>query len=277
MKLGRLLLRLVVGGFFVGHGTQKLFGWFGGHGLDATGSFFEHLGLRPGKRHALAAGAAEAGGGTLIALGAATPLAASVLTATMLTAINRVHLRNGPWVTNGGYEYNVVLIAAVLALTETGPGSPSVDDGAAGSRSTVPGGPRWRCAGRARRSRRRTPPPRPRRLPKPPAETGSTARRVPGGSPSPPRNRPDLGPASRCTATPAITSPTAASSAALGSCAEHHHADHHRSRRQQRDHQRVGRPAQAGHRELVGHVGDHRRADADAHPGQQRDRISDRP
>ena len=127
MKLGRLILRFAVGGFFVGHGTQKLFGWFGGHGLDATARMFESLGLRPGKRHAVAAGAAEAGGGALIALGAATPLAASVLTATMLTAIHRVHLKNGPWATNGGYEYNAVLIAAVLALAETGPGAPSVD------------------------------------------------------------------------------------------------------------------------------------------------------
>jgi putative oxidoreductase len=60
MKIGRLLLRLTVGGFFIGHGTQKLFGWFGGHGLEATGGFFEQLGLRPGKRHAAAAGVAEA-------------------------------------------------------------------------------------------------------------------------------------------------------------------------------------------------------------------------
>ncbi len=125
--LGRLLLRVAVGGFFVGHGTQKLFGWFGGQGIDATAQGFEHLGLRPGKAHAYAAGAAEAGGGALLALGAATPLSASVLTATMLTAINRVHLAKGPWVMKGGYEYNVVLIAAVLALAETGPGSPSVD------------------------------------------------------------------------------------------------------------------------------------------------------
>jgi putative oxidoreductase len=127
MKIGRLLLRLVVGGFFFGHGTQKLFGWFGGYGLDGTGQFFEQLGLRPGRRHALAAGAAEAGGGALLVAGLATPAAASVLTATMLTAINRVHLKNGPWSTNGGYEYNVVLIAAVLALAEVGPGDLSLD------------------------------------------------------------------------------------------------------------------------------------------------------
>jgi putative oxidoreductase len=127
MKIGRLLLRLAVGGFFFGHGTHKLFGWFGGNGLEATAQMFEKLGLRPGKRHALAAGAAEAGGGALLVAGAAVPVAASVLTATMLTAINRVHLKNGPWITKGGYEYNVVLIAAVLALAETGPGPLSVD------------------------------------------------------------------------------------------------------------------------------------------------------
>lgn len=127
MSPGRLLLRSAVGGFFFGHGTQKLFGWFGGNGLDATAGMFESLGLRPGKRHATAAGVAEAGGGALILTGTATPLASSALIATMLTAINRVHLKSGPWITNGGYEYNVVLIAAAAILAETGPGSPSVD------------------------------------------------------------------------------------------------------------------------------------------------------
>jgi putative oxidoreductase len=127
MKIGRLLLRTVVGGLFVGHGTQKLFGWFGGSGLDTTAQGFEQLGLRPGKPNAIAAGAAEAGGGALLALGLETPFAAAVLTATMLTAIHRVHAKNGPWVTNGGYEYNLVLIAAALALTEVGPGPLSLD------------------------------------------------------------------------------------------------------------------------------------------------------
>jgi putative oxidoreductase len=127
MKIGRLLLRLVVGGLFVGHGVQKLFGWLDGPGLDTTAQGFEHLGLRPGKPNAIAAGAAEAGGGALLALGLETPFAASVLTATMLTAIHRVHASKGPWVTNGGYEYNVVLIAAALALAEVGPGPLSLD------------------------------------------------------------------------------------------------------------------------------------------------------
>lgn len=127
MKLGRLLLRLTVGGFFVGHGTQKLFGWFGGHGLEATSQGFESMGMRPGKPNAIAAGVAEAGGGAALALGFATPVAASVLVATMITAVNRVHLKNGPWASNGGYEYNLVLAAAALALVETGPGDLSID------------------------------------------------------------------------------------------------------------------------------------------------------
>ncbi|HEY3958997.1 MAG TPA: DoxX family protein [Solirubrobacteraceae bacterium] len=135
MKIGRLLLRLVVGGLFVGHGTQKLFGWFGGNGLDATAQGFEQLGLRPGRQNAIAAGSAEAGGGALLALGLQTPLAASVLIATMLTAIHRVHASKGPWVTNGGYEYNLVLIAAALALVDAGPGAFSLD-GARGRERT---------------------------------------------------------------------------------------------------------------------------------------------
>ena len=72
-------------------------------------------------------------------LGAATPLASAALIATMLTAIHRVHLKNGPWVTDQGYEYNLVLIAAAAALAETGPGSPSIDD----ARGSQMYGPKW--------------------------------------------------------------------------------------------------------------------------------------
>jgi putative oxidoreductase len=128
MSIGRLILRTSVGGLFVGHGTQKLFGWFGGGGIDQTAGFFDAIGIRPGRTNAIAAGAAEAGGGALLALGLATPVAATVLTSTMLTAIHRVHLKNGPWITKQGYEYNLVLIAAALALAETGPGSLSLDE-----------------------------------------------------------------------------------------------------------------------------------------------------
>src|SRR4051794_40672336 len=127
MNVGRLLLRGVVGPLFIGHGTQKLFGWFGGHGPDATGGFFESLGLRPGKRHATAAGWSEAAGGALLTLGAFTPLAQAMITGTMTTAIRKVHAAKGPWVTEGGFEYNAVLIAAMAALAESGPGKPSVD------------------------------------------------------------------------------------------------------------------------------------------------------
>jgi putative oxidoreductase len=128
MQLGKLAIRGVVGPLFVGHGTQKLFGWFGGHGLDGTAGFFEQgIGLRPGKRHATAAGLSEALGGALITLGAMTPVAASMVIGTMVTAIRKVHAPKGPWVTEGGYEYNAVLIAAMVALAESGPGKPSID------------------------------------------------------------------------------------------------------------------------------------------------------
>ena len=126
MTIGRLLLRVTVGSLFVGHGMQKLLGWFGGPGLDGTAESFEKLGMKPGRPHALAAGIAETGGGALLAVGYATPLAAATLTATMLTAIERVHAKNGPWAANQGYEYNLVLIGAVLALAETGPGTPAL-------------------------------------------------------------------------------------------------------------------------------------------------------
>src|SRR4051812_7559849 len=138
MDLGRTALRSVVGPLFVGHGTQKLFGWFGGHGMDGTGGFFENLGLRPGKRHATAAGAAQTTRGVLLTLGAATPVAATMISTIMLTAIRKVHFAKGPWVTQGGYEYNLALIALATALVETGPGRFSVDAKAF---------PRWKGTG----------------------------------------------------------------------------------------------------------------------------------
>lgn len=127
MALGHTLFRVAVGGTLFAHGAQKLFGWFGGHGIEGTSGFFEQLGLRPGKRHATAAGWSEAAGGALLTLGALTPLAQAMITGTMLTAIRKVHAQNGPWVTANGYEYNLTLIALTAALTETGPGRPSVD------------------------------------------------------------------------------------------------------------------------------------------------------
>ena len=127
MGFGRLLLRTVIGGLFIGHGTQKLFGWFGGGGLDATGQGFEAIGLAPGRRNALIAGTAESGGGALLALGLAAPLAEATLISVMLTAIRTVHWEKGPWASNGGYEYNAVLTAALLGLAKAGPGRWSLD------------------------------------------------------------------------------------------------------------------------------------------------------
>ncbi|HEX4673236.1 MAG TPA: DoxX family protein [Solirubrobacteraceae bacterium] len=127
MKLGLTLLRMIVGALFFGHGTQKLFGWFGGHGIEGTAGFFETIGLKPGRKHATAAGAAEAGGGVLVALGFLTPAAAASLIGVMSTAIRKVHGKNGPWVTEGGYEYNLALIAIMVALADVGPGDVSLD------------------------------------------------------------------------------------------------------------------------------------------------------
>lgn len=87
----------------------------------------DKLELRPAKGHALAVAVAETVGGALLMLGAATPLAAATLNGSMFTAIRKVHLEKGPWNTQGGYEYNLVLIAAITALVESGPGRPSVD------------------------------------------------------------------------------------------------------------------------------------------------------
>ena len=142
MKLGLALLRMIVGGLFVGHGTQKLAGWFGGHGIEGTGAFFESLGLRPGRRHAVAAGVSETAGGALLALGLLTPVGASMISGAMLTAIKTVHLEKGPWVSSGGYEYNLTLLAVVFALADLGPGEWSLDE-ALGLRLN---GPLWALA-----------------------------------------------------------------------------------------------------------------------------------
>lgn len=127
MNIGLLLLRLVVGLTLAGHGTQKLFGWFGGYGLSGTGGFLESLGFVPGKRAAFLAGLSETLGGLLLALGLATPLAAAIIVGVMLVAVATVHISKGFWVTSGGYEYNLVLATAALSVAFAGPGAWSVD------------------------------------------------------------------------------------------------------------------------------------------------------
>src|SRR4051812_49719822 len=142
MSVGRLGARLLIGGLFIGHGTQKIFGWFGGPGRAGTEAMMEHIDMRPAKVHALLAGTTETVGGTLLAAGLATPLASAALTGVMTTAIKKVHLPNGPWAANGGWEYNAVLIGAVTALAETGPGTLSLDHLLGTERS----GPAWALA-----------------------------------------------------------------------------------------------------------------------------------
>jgi putative oxidoreductase len=128
VSVGLLVLRVVIGGLFIGHGAQKLFGWFGGHGPRGTGGFFESLGLRPGRVMALGAGLAELCGGVLFACGLLTPLAAALLIAVMVVAIATVHWTHGLWVTEGGFEYNLVLVAAAFAVAAIGAGEWSLDN-----------------------------------------------------------------------------------------------------------------------------------------------------
>jgi len=126
MDLGLLLLRLVLGALLVGHGSQKLFGAFGGHGLEGTGGFFASIGFRPGKPMAFVAGLTELGAGVLLVLGLLTPLASAGVIGTLLVA-GSVHAGKGLWGQNGGYELPLVYatLGAVLALT--GPGAYSLD------------------------------------------------------------------------------------------------------------------------------------------------------
>src|SRR5436190_22534731 len=116
MDLALLVLRVVVGFLFAGHGAQKLFGVFGGGGLDGTAQMFEKLGLRPSGLHARIAGTTEFMGGLLIVLGLLTPFAAAGLIAVMTAAVVTVHGPNGLWSSNRGYEYNLVLAATLFAL-----------------------------------------------------------------------------------------------------------------------------------------------------------------
>jgi len=139
MDVGILLLRLTVGLTLAAHGSQKLFGWFGGYGPDTTGQFMEALGFRPGRRHAIAAGAVELVGGLLLALGFLTPLGAALIASVMVVAAVTVHWKNGFFSASGGYELNLVIGVAALSLAFTGPGALSLDALA----GYAPAGIRW--------------------------------------------------------------------------------------------------------------------------------------
>jgi putative oxidoreductase len=124
--LGLLALRAGVGGALFAHGAQKLFGWFGGGGLEQTGAMFEKLGFRPGKANAIAAGLGEAGGGALLAAGLGTPGAGAAVAGTMIVA-SSMHVENGFFGSKGGFEYPAVLGWSAAALALAGPGSLSLD------------------------------------------------------------------------------------------------------------------------------------------------------
>ncbi|MDX3097056.1 DoxX family protein [Streptomyces sp. ME01-24h] len=124
--LGLLALRLGAGAVLVAHGSQKLFGWFGGHGLEGTGEAMESMGFRPGRHSALASGLAEAGGGTLLALGLATPAAGAAAAGGMAGAVS-VHLPAGFFSASGGFEYPAFLGFTAATIAIAGPGRYSLD------------------------------------------------------------------------------------------------------------------------------------------------------
>lgn len=123
-----LALRIPVGIIFIAHGAQKLFGAFGGYGLEGTGQFMASLGLEPGYLMAVLAGAAEFFGGLLILFGLLTRPAAIVTAITMVVAILTVHIGNGLFMSNGGYEFGLALLAASVSLVISGAGKLSLDN-----------------------------------------------------------------------------------------------------------------------------------------------------
>ncbi|MFF9646581.1 DoxX family protein [Kitasatospora aureofaciens] len=124
---GLLLIRLTVGLVMAGHGSQKLFGLFGGHGLAATGKGFAALGYHPGWLYAIIGGGSEFLGGLGLALGLLTPLAAAALVGVMLNAVVTVTADHGLWETHGGMEYNLCIMAVAVGIAAIGPGRLALD------------------------------------------------------------------------------------------------------------------------------------------------------
>ena len=123
-----LALRVPVGIVLAAHGSQKLFGWFGGYGLEGTGQWMASIGLEPGYLMALLSGSAEFFGGLALVIGLLTRPAALVSAFTMLVAIFSVHISHGLFISNNGYEYALALFAATLALAIQGAGKVAVDN-----------------------------------------------------------------------------------------------------------------------------------------------------
>jgi putative oxidoreductase len=127
VNLGLLLVRIAFGTLMAAHGAQKLFGWFGGYGLNGTGQFFEGLGFRPGRTFAFAAGASESIGGLLVVLGLLHPVGAALIVSVMLVATATVHWGHGLFAGTNGIEIPVLYGTAAVALALTGPGVYSLD------------------------------------------------------------------------------------------------------------------------------------------------------
>jgi putative oxidoreductase len=127
VSLGLLILRLVVGLTMAGHGAQKVFGWWGGPGMNGWTASVTKLRIRPATPWAWLAALSELGGGLLFALGLLSPLGSLAIAGTMLVAIATVHWANGFWNGKRGYEFNLALLASVVAVALTGPGAFSAD------------------------------------------------------------------------------------------------------------------------------------------------------
>src|SRR5437870_4815897 len=127
MDTGILIIRVFFGFAIAGHGAQKLFGWFGGYGIKATGGFFESLGFRPGAAFATAAGLSEMGGGVLLTVGLFTPFGAAAVLSAMLVAMVSVHLKNGFFAAGNGIELPFLYAVAALGIALTGGGAISLD------------------------------------------------------------------------------------------------------------------------------------------------------
>ncbi|WP_273860149.1 DoxX family protein [Photobacterium sp. GSS17] len=127
-SLAPLALRVPVGIILMAHGSQKLFGWFGGYGLEGTGQWMASIGLAPGFLMALLAGSAEFFGGLFILLGLLTRPAAAVVAFTMAIAIASVHLENGLFMANNGYEFGLALLAMAVSLAISGAGKLGLDN-----------------------------------------------------------------------------------------------------------------------------------------------------
>ena len=124
---GLTALRIPIGIIFAAHGAQKLFGWFGGYGLEGTGQWMGSIGLSPGYLMALLAGSAEFFGGLALIAGLLVRPAAAALAFAMVVAIFSVHIGNGLFLSNNGYEFGLALLAVTVSLVVTGAGRASLD------------------------------------------------------------------------------------------------------------------------------------------------------